>query len=419
MLTSNKIHKFLGSLSKTKKFLVAYSGGLDSHVLLHLVSHCTDCQIRAVHIHHGLQSIADEWVQHCQKVCKALDISLDVVHLNLAPKKGESVEDIARKGRYLALERSLNSDEILLTAHHQNDQAETLLLQLFRGSGVQGLAAMPLISDFGSTQLIRPLLNETRLGLEDYADQFKLNYIEDPSNDDLIFDRNYLRKRILPQVRERWKGIDKTLSRAASIQAETKELLDDLAVDIFKNIHLANKNTVSIRSLSKLSKAKQKLVLRYWINRSGFSYPSEKKLDHIFKNVINASMDAQPIVEWTGAQLRRFKGELYIMKPLAEHDSSITIEWETKQSLNIASLGITLDSDMLESAGELVSVRFRQGGERLYPSNRGGSVSLKKILNEMGIPPWLRSRTPLIYSNNTLVQVLDPTKINKNSRESE
>lgn len=400
--------KQLQSITPAKKLLIAYSGGLDSRVLLHLTAQLPiDFKIRAMHIHHGLQKEADDWVNHCQKICDELNVPFQSVHLDLITNKGDSIEDIARKGRYQALKETLQEDEVLLTAHHQNDQAETILLQLFRGSGVQGLASMPVVSDFGKGQHARPLLAETRQNLESYARENKLSYINDPSNKDLSFDRNYLRQKIFPQLRERWLGIDKTLFRAASIQAETKELLDEIAEQDLHAIHTNKNNTLSIREMLELSGARQKLLIRHWIKKSGFSLPSEKKLKHIFSDVIHARKDAMPLVEWQGAQTRRFKDELYIMSPLSSHDSSQNISWNCHNPLEISSLGLIIYPEVLQDKKHPVTVRFRQGGEKVYIPERSANISLKNLLHDAGIPPWLRSRLPLIYnSDGQLIQII-------------
>ena len=232
-LDSASLLEKLTSLSPLRNYLVAFSGGMDSHVLLHLLTSLkqqnTELSVRAVHIHHGLQDVADSWPKHCQTICDGLAIQLDTFYLDLTLQPSESLEAVARQGRYQALQGALQKDEVLLTAHHQRDQAETLLLQLFRGAGVQGLAAMPAVTDFGKGLHIRPLLDESYQSLQAYAQQNKLDFINDPSNKDNSFDRNFLRNQILPQLREHWQGLDKTLSRAAHIQSETKTLLDQRA----------------------------------------------------------------------------------------------------------------------------------------------------------------------------------------------
>jgi len=434
--SSQVFHKQLQALTRSKNILIAYSGGLDSHVLLHLASQLSQAnnyshksqttqatqvnqansyQVRAMHIHHGLQEEADAWVPHCQQVCDELNIPIEIKHLNLTIEKGKSIEESARTARYAVFNETLQPDEVLLTAHHQNDQAETLLLQLFRGAGVQGLASMPCIANFGSGQHARPLLSCSRQSLETYAKENQLNFIEDPSNQDSAFDRNYLRNEILPELRERWPSIDKTISRSASIQAETKQILDELAEqDLLLIQNNSNKNPLKnnildISVLKKLSFSRQKLVLRYWIDVNEFQAPSEKKLKHIFSDVVDSKEDAQPIVEWQGVEVRRFKNSIYLMTPLQDHDNKEVLEWKNPQKLlEIPSLNLVLpalkNSDYDKS--QAVSVRFRQGGEKFYDHKRGVNTSLKKLFNESAVPPWLRSRIPLIYSGDILVKIV-------------
>ena len=409
--TSADLLQKLQSLTPAKKFLLAYSGGLDSHVLLHMMSHLSDSsiQFRAIHIHHGLQKVADDWTSHCQKVCVELNVPLDIKELGLKIKTGESVEEVARRERYKVLSSSLMNNEVLLTAHHQNDQAETLLLQLFRGAGVQGLAAMPEIRQFGSndrqSQHLRPFLNLTRQFLEDYANYHQLNYIEDPSNQDQRFDRNFLRNNIMPQLRQRWNGIDKTIARSASIQAETLQILEGFAENELGRICSNFDNTLNITELIKHSKAKQNLLIRHWISKSGFDIPSDKKLRHVFSDGVNASEDSQPLIEWQGAQIRRFQNKLFLLEPLPEHDAKTVISWVENQPLVIASLNMTLSSDDYPHGSQNVTVRFRQGGEKIQIPNRG-SISLKNLMQESAVPPWLRSRLPLIYVGDKLLKVI-------------
>ena len=214
------------SLLGQRNFLVAYSGGLDSHVLLHLMSRIPDIAVRAVHIDHGLQDVSPWWSRHCRDICSDLGVPLERLSLKLEVPSGQSVEAYARSKRYAAFDGLLEPDEVLLTGHHQNDQAETLLIQLLRGAGGAGLASMPMISGFAQGQHLRPLLNTPREQLEAYADHHNLNFVEDTSNADLRFDRNFLRHQILPQLKERWPGSVQTLSRAAMLQGETQRLLD-------------------------------------------------------------------------------------------------------------------------------------------------------------------------------------------------
>ena len=209
--------------------LIAYSGGLDSHVLLHLCASLRAIQpqivLRAIHIDHGLQAVSAQWVMHCQTVCAALNIPFICEALHLKVQTGESVEAVAREARYAVFSQYLRAGEMLLTAHHQDDQAETVLLHLLRGSGVDGLAAMPEIRPLAQGYLGRPLLALSRAELVTYAQQNQLNYITDPSNADNRFDRNFLRQQIIPLLQQRWVAVNKTLARAARLQGETRQLL--------------------------------------------------------------------------------------------------------------------------------------------------------------------------------------------------
>ncbi len=418
-LSSSLLSEKLFLLSPFRKYLVAFSGGMDSHVLLHLLSilkqQHTELSVRAVHIHHGLQSVADNWPKHCQSVCKDLHIPFKTLFLDLNIESGESLEAVARQGRYQALQDVLQKDEVLLTAHHQRDQAETLLLQLFRGAGVQGLAAMPVMIHAEKVFHIRPLLDESYQSLQAYARENKLNFIEDPSNKDNSFDRNFLRNQILPQLREHWQGLDKALSRSAKIQSETKLLLDQMAeqlrLDCTKDSDTLNTyNTLSIKCLLGLPKEKQRLLIRYWIAEKGFLAPSQKKLRNILIDVLLAKEDAQPLVTWQGVEVRRFNHQLFCDSPLTVHDNTQCLSWDGMRPLTIDSLGITIKPSALgglQQKGRSFSIRFRQGGETLVLVKNNQTKSLKKYLNEIAIPPWLRDRIPLIYCGDRLIKVLD------------
>lgn len=411
MINVSEIYQQLKRHTPNNKLVVAYSGGLDSHVLLHLLSQIPNAQnvVRAIHVNHGLQSISKDWARHCESICIALGIQFQQISLNLKILKGQSVEEMARTARYKALHDSLEEDESLITAHHQNDQVETFLLNLFRGAGVDGLASMPISRMFGpkgsERQLLRPLLSYNRKSLESYAKQHQLNVVEDPSNLDQAFDRNYLRQQIIPELCGRWAGVNKSISRAASIQSEAKEILNEVAENEFKQVYDFKKHVLSVTKLKNLSKAKQKLVLRYWIADSGFIYPSEKKLQHIFSDVIEANKDMQPLLEWQGVQLRRYQDNLYISEPLLAHDAKKVINWDLSSPLTIDSLNLTIQPDVLPQGSCNVTVRFRQGGEKIRISSRG-HLSLKNIYQEEGVPPWMRDRMPLLFIDDELFSIV-------------
>ncbi len=418
MLISNAdLVKKLRLLTASKKLLLAYSGGLDSHVLLHLLApliHSPEgFELRAVYIDHGLQTVATQWGQHCLTICKDLTVPYEVIPLKLTIPQGKSLEAVAREARYHALSQILQPDEVLLTAHHQDDQAETLLIQLFRGAGINGLAAMPVISPFAKGQHLRPLLDQSRQTLKHYAQYHQLNFIEDPSNQDQHYDRNFFRHAIIPLLKKRWSSMGKVLTRVAKHQAEAKNLLAEYLEQDLPLLVGQREGTLSVKKLKTLSKIRCNAVIRYFLAKKGFLAPSTKKLHHIISNILNAKQDAIPCVHWQGVEIRRYQDDLYALSPLPEHNDQQIIRWNINQSLQIPSLNRILKFKQLETINHLllkkdqtVEVRFRQGGEKIYQAHRNCTRSLKKIFQEKHIPPWERNRIPLIYIDNTLVLIL-------------
>lgn len=340
------------------------------------------------------------WAAHCRAVCTALEIPLVVETLQLVIPAGASVEAVARTARYLAFSKHLQAGEIVLTAHHQNDQAETLLLHLLRGSGVDGLAAMPEIRPFALGALGRPLLGCSRAELAVYANQHRLNVIDDPSNQDSRFDRNFLRNQVMPLLEQRWPAASKTLARAARLQGESRQLLAGFLREKLPSLQGAKPDTLSVSRLLVLDEAMQKAVLREWLAQRGFRLPEEKKLRQVLHDVLQARADATPCVRWDGCEIRRYRNDVYAMLPLSSHDPKQVLMWDTREPLVIASLGRTLVAE----AGypKMVTVRFRQGGESVYLPERGGHHSLKHLLQEWGVPPWERERLPLVYVGERL-----------------
>lgn len=402
----------LFSVLEQQNFLVAYSGGLDSHVLLHLMSRIPDIAIRAVHIDHGLQDVSPWWSRHCRDICSEFGIPLERISLNLDVPSGQSIEAYARNKRYEAFMELLEPEEVLLTAHHQNDQAETLLIQLLRGAGVAGLASMPMIAGFSEGQHFRPFLNLSREQLEAYADHYDLNFVEDASNADMRFDRNFLRHQILPQFIERWPGSVGTLSRAAMLQGETQRLLDSYVSQDLELMLGSVEGTLSVELILQCQPERRRALIRYWIAASGFRYPSSKKLQHIISDVFQAAEDAAPLLKWEGVEIRRYQGDVYIMPPLVSHDIYQSFDWDLKQDLFIASLGVKLEVKYLESWSETLSnaeqkltVSFRQGGEVIKPAGSDKTLTLKHLFQQFSIPPWMRGRIPLLFHGEELIVV--------------
>ena len=433
IINSNDFYRHLASLTSKSKhaylkhhYLIAYSGGVDSHALLHLLAQTQakhpEIKLRSIYIDHGLQAESSDWAIHCQNIANSLNISHQTIHLNLTIQKGESLEAIARKARYQAFRSQLQKNEILLTAQHQDDQAETLLIQLLRGSGLDGLAAMPDLIPFANGLHIRPLLNITRKALEDYATENNLQHITDPSNADSRFNRNYLRHHITPMLKQRWPEMTKTLSRSARFQAEASKLLSTYVNQDLKHYVGKSNNTLSVNALKQTDKLKQKALLRQWIKSSQFPAPSETKLKHIISDVINSSSGATPLIHWNNTEIRRYKDDIYIMPPIYQPKSSHPITWDISAPLTLEDNLGTLDPNDLGDLKEIlllknipVTVRFRQGGESIRPQKRKHHISLKKLMQEASIPPWQRQQIPLIYANEQLIQVTGLAQINSNA----
>lgn len=417
MFSSDQLIQILGTLTDQPHFCVAYSGGLDSHVLLHamreIASQHPNIQVRVIHVNHGLNSNADAWQKHCERVCSDLGIELISQSVELNIKPGDSIEAAARAARYECFKKLLSFNENLITAHTKNDQAETLLLQLMRGAGVKGLAAMPIKKTFSQGHLLRPLLTFTREQLEVYANQHALKWIEDDSNSEMRFDRNYMRHQIVPRLQARWPEALTTLTRSAQHCGESAELLDQLADIDLKWVSDETRQSLLISSLAQLSEERQRNILRRWIVWRGYRLPNTKHLKQIVETVLQACEDAQPEVSWDNAEIRRYQNRLYLMDSLSAHDASQIIPWDLRRPLPLPDHLGTLSVKTVSGHGisaalksDQITVRFRQGGERCQPVGRKETHSLKNLMQEWRVPPWQRDRIPLIYVGETLIAVL-------------
>lgn len=399
-----------------KVLWVAYSGGCDSHTLLHslvALRSQINAEIKAVHINHGLSPLANEWEEHCRKTCDQLNVPYLAISVD-ASEKNKSPEEAARHARYAEWRKMLNKNEALLLAHHQDDQAETVLIQLLRGAGVKGLAAMPSQQNFAQGLLCRPMLGFSREEIYSYAVEHGLNWIDDPSNFDTDFDRNFLRHEVVPLLETRWPSLKKTLSRTASHQADANQLLTELAFQDWHHVH--DNNQINISKLLKLSVKRQRNVLRYWIaDVCELILPDTVHLQRILSEVVTAAEDAQPEVIWGGGEVRRYQGLLYAQQKYIEQPSVMSLLWpDIKQPLGLNQPELTLSAKSLVGRGlsqaklkdAEISVKFRQGGESCRPAGRGQTHQLKKLFQEWKIPPWKRAITPLIYVNGELAEVV-------------
>jgi tRNA(Ile)-lysidine synthase len=408
----NKLKTLLEKYPKSN-FCLAYSGGLDSQVLLHLLCYLLPTtRLRAIHVNHGLHRDASQWTKTCRQTCAALDIPCEVICVDAQAKQGESPEAYARQVRYAVLAERLEKGDCLLTAHHRDDQAETLLLQLLRGSGLRGLASMPSVMPFGQGTLIRPLLPFSRSELQRYAEAKQLTWIDDSSNADLRFNRNFIRHQILPFIQQRWTEASKTLARVAENTAEANVLLEALAHEDWLKVRGPLPNNIIISQLLQLTPERRRNCLRYWLKRLRFLPPSRMQLQQV-EFLLESKLDAKPKVSWGNVQVRRYRDFLYAIAVKNEIElSEQPIPWDLTQTLILPAIGSLVAEQVVGQGisykkikGMPLTVNFRQGGERFHLQNRPGSHPLKKLFQEWGVPPWQREKVPLIYCQKELVAV--------------
>jgi tRNA(Ile)-lysidine synthase len=392
-----------------RTYWIAYSGGLDSHVLLQLFARLKKVlplKVKAVHINHSLSANALAWQAHCANVCRGL--AIEFVHATVQAKaqSGESPEEIARDKRYEVLSGLLAPNDLLLTAHHQDDQAETLLLQLLRGAGPKGLAAMPALKVCGVGWQARPLLAFTRAELLDYAQAQSLVWIEDESNGDLNFSRNYLRREIMPLLKNRWPSVTATFARVASHCAEMQSLCDETGAADLAAARGSHADTLSVNYLLTLSAARQRQVLRMWIKQLDYLVPDTVKLQQIQREILGARADKNPHIAWKNVDCRRYRDDIFVMKRLRAGNAARIMPWDLQTPLHLAELGILhanlKPGEGLSAACENVTVRFRQGGEVCQLPKRNFTSSLKKLFWEWNVAPWERERLPLIFVGDQL-----------------
>lgn len=416
MLNLDNIVHSVTRLAENKKIWVAYSGGVDSHVLLHLlVTRLSEHHqaIHAIHIDHGLQSQSKQWTQHCADIAAELNVDFIAVEVVVDNIDSLGMEAAAREARYQALEQYLTENDILLTAQHQDDQAETLLLQLFRGAGPKGLSAMADEFQLGDVKVLRPLITESQHDILVYAQQHQLRWIDDPSNSETRWNRNYVRHTLWPAIIKRWPSAAKTLSRSAQHCAEASELLDDLAQQDLVNLACSQSiDSLPISGLLTLTAARRNNLLRFYLNLKQLPMPSTVNLQRVYDEVCLAKQDSVPLVSWAGVEVRRYQNQVYFMRPLVtgdvrefevnnadiiQLDPNRVLAWQTD-------LGKGINPSILSRG---ISVRFRQGGERIKLHGSDHHKSVKHLFQEWMIPPWQRDQIPLLFLGDKLIAIAD------------
>ncbi len=394
--------------------LVAYSGGLDSTVLLHALSQLRTAMpmhLRAVYVHHGLSEYADKWGEHCAQTCSNLEIPFNIAHVTIDRTSGLGTEAAARNARYQALQAE-KADFICL-AHHQDDQAETLLLQLARGAGVKGLAGMAQV--VSNKRLLRPFLNQSRGDLLAYAEQHQLQWIEDDSNIDTQYSRNYLRHHVMPVLQQQYPSIRQTLSRSANLMAQADELLTDLAlIDAEQVVDKAPQyGALRLAELLQLSQARQMNLLRWWLASNAIAMPSHALLSQVLRQLASTRTDASVQVKVAdGLTIRRYQDKVFLVVDI-QSMPPIMMQWQGEEVLALPNhtylrftkqLGEGIAYERVVN-GATLTIRNRVGGERIRQATNQPRRGLKTILQSANIAPWEREQIPLIFINDSLAAI--------------
>jgi tRNA(Ile)-lysidine synthase len=392
-------------------FKIALSGGLDSVVLLHLFSRLKGAKVSAHHVHHGLSENADHWVQFCTQFCTTINIPLTVSQVNLDKKNRTSLEALAREKRYEVLKQGFNDSSYLVTGHHQDDQLETVLLALKRGAGLTGLQGIVAQQALTQGHLIRPLLNFSREQLEHYATQFQLNWIEDESNDDQQFDRNFIRHSIAPLLKARWPSITKTVSRSAQHCQSQQQLIDEITKSDFVKCE-AETQVLAIKALKGLSQTRRNNVLRYWFKQANHQYPSTKQLSIIWQDLVLAQSDATPKIRLQSVTVRRYRDAIYLVNESKLFKQDNKVRWQGEKQLSFCHGQVVLkfnaDNALLEQQVD-IEICFREHLANDFscrPIGRGKARSIKKLLHEYHVPPWLRDSVPFLFVDGQLVEAV-------------
>lgn len=438
--------------SPQQNIMLAYSGGVDSQVLLHVLARLQqqgelDNALFACHVNHGLSENALLWQQSAEQTCLALGIALTICQVKVQARPQQSLEALARDARYQALEQSAPENALIVTGHHSDDQSETFLLALKRGAGLKGLSAMAKTRRLGQHLLVRPLLAISREQIKDYARQHQLSWLEDESNQDLAFDRNFIRHQIMPVLNQRWPSITSTIKRSSEHCREAQTLLNELAQDDLTRarLDLADKTPcLSVPVLSQLSQARFSNLLRYFLAQANALMPSTMQLAQVHQQVF-AAADKCPAIKIGEHWLRRFKGGLHLTADFRDITAwqqqvdltqagleGVVDQQQITQLLLPDDLGLLqfelTDTDALNMIaaepqaeqikqslefclssplpGQKVSVKFAHHNPHCLPDFRHQARPVKKVLQELGIAPWARKRIPFIYYDDILVAAL-------------
>ncbi len=413
---------YLPEITPGSFWYVGFSGGLDSTVLLHaLCALQLPVTLKALHVNHQISPHAYSWQMQCEAFCQSLTIPI-VVETVVVKNAGRGIEDAARTARYAAFEKHITENDVLLTAHHADDQAETLLLRLMRGTGPRGLAAMAQARTLGNGILHRPLLHFSRVELEAYAHLHQLRWVDDESNSDTHYDRNFLRTQIMPLLQARWPQFKQKWQQTTELCANNEVLLTDIATQDLASLDLRPARLGSSISLDRfllLSTVRQHNVLRHWLRLNGFTIPEQQHWQQLYQQLEAARADSEMDVSWGNVSLRCYQQRLYALpldffsqQPLPQ---AVTFSLRDDREKILFSWGCLILDPVDSSAGlhrikhlsSELRIAHREGGERCKPAGRHHSQTLKRLLQEYGVEPWLRDKIPLVYCGNELIAVAD------------
>lgn len=398
----------LPPLAAHARVWVAVSGGLDSMALLHRLSRLQVPGLRAVHVHHGLQPVADEWVRRVRRQCRALGVPLSLRRVEVMVR-GEGPEAAARLARQAAFAALMRPDDVLVTAHQHDDQAETVLLRALRGTGIEGLAAMPGLAPYGPGRIWRPLLKTPRTAIEAYAQRAGLQWVEDPHNRDPRFARSYLRHAIRPLLQRHWPQAEASLVRLAQHAQDATALLLDLAREDAAALGVSPQVgtwlTLPLAPLLGLSAARRRNLLRALWSRQQWRAPSAEWLQRLEDEVLRARADAQPCLPFAEGEARRYRDRLFLMPALPPSpEPAHALSWRPRVSFVVLPAGCGAVRSPMAPPRPL-TLRFAEGGERLKPAGARHHRTLKQLCQQAGIPVWVRERLPLIYDGERLISI--------------
>jgi tRNA(Ile)-lysidine synthase len=408
----DNIESALSELPQTP-LLAAFSGGLDSAVLLHALAQSDAVRargLRAVHVDHGLHDDSESWARRCREFADSLGVELIVRAVDVVRSPGLGLEASARRARYAAIETLLSPGEIVALAHHRDDQAETVLLKLLRGAGPEGIGAMRPLRRLGRGFAWRPLLLLPRAALREYAEHNRLSWIADPSNADQTIDRNYLRMQVMPRITARWPEAEVSIAQSAAWARAAAEFIETEADRALARIQGLDPSTLHFREWLALPAALRDPVLRRWLRSLELSEPTHFQAAELVRQLGEAGEDRQPCVRWPGTEVRRYRDLLHALRPLQFPPLEWVADFDGRELALPLDLG-TLRLASLEGAAHLAApleVRFRRGGESLRLSSGGHTRELRDLFQEAGIPPWKRGRMPLVFDpDGALLAVAD------------